>query len=48
MYVLDMQQEEHKISATLDKESNEKLCRLAKENDRSISAQLRVMIKEYK
>lgn len=40
--------EEYKISATLDKASNDKLCKLAKDNDRSISAQLRVIIKEYK
>jgi hypothetical protein len=39
--------EEFKISATLDKESKDKLEKLAKDNERSISAQLRVMIKEY-
>lgn len=40
--------EEYKISATLDKESFEKLEKIAKLNDRSISAQLRVIIKESK
>lgn len=40
--------EEYKISATLDKESFEKLEKIAKINDRSVSAQLRVWIKEAK
>lgn len=38
--------EEYQISATLDKESFEILNKKAKDNDRSISAQLRVIIKE--
>lgn len=42
-----MQEEEYQISATLDKESESKLIRLAKKFDRSVSAQLRVIIKEY-
>ena len=42
-----MQDEEYKISATLDKESFDKLVKLAKANDRPVSAQLRVMIKGY-
>lgn len=42
-----MNEEEYKISATLDKESFDKLIKLAKTNDRPVSAQLRVMIKEY-
>lgn len=41
-------QEEYKISATLDKESFDKLNKRAKTNDRSISAELRVIIKEVK
>ena len=41
-------QEEYKISATLDKETKEKLEKISKDNERSISAQLRVMIKEWK
>lgn len=40
--------QEYQISATLDKESLDKLEKLAEDNDRSISAQLRVMIKECK
>lgn len=39
--------QEHQISAILDKESEDKLIRLAKKNDRTVSGQLRVMIKEY-
>ena len=42
-----MQDEEYKISATLDKESFDKLIKLAKQNDRPVSAQLRVIIKEF-
>lgn len=41
-------QDEYQISAVLDKESFEKLTKQAKLNDRSISAELRVMIKECK
>lgn len=40
--------EEYKISATLDKNSFEKLNKRAEKNDRSISAELRVIIKEAK
>jgi len=40
--------QEYQISATLDKESFDILNKKAKENDRSISAELRVMIKECK
>ena len=43
-----MQDEDYKISATLDKETKEKLEKISKDNERSISAQLRVMIKEWK
>ena len=43
-----MQQEEYKITALLDKESFDILNKRAKANDRSISAELRVMIKECK
>lgn len=38
--------QEYQISAILDKESFDKLDKLARANDRTISAQLRVMIKE--
>lgn len=40
--------QEFQISAILDKESIDKLNKLANDNDRTISAQLRVMIKEFK
>ena len=39
-------QEEYKISAILDKESFEKISKRAKLNDRTVSAELRVLIKE--
>ena len=43
-----MEIEEYRISATLDKESNEKLVREAKDQDRTISSMLRRMIMEYR
>lgn len=43
-----MEMEEYRISATLDKESNDKLVREAKDQDRTISSMLRRMIMEYK
>ena len=39
--------EDHKITAILDRDTESKLIRLAKKFERSVSAQLRVMIKEY-
>lgn len=43
-----MKQTEYKLTVILDKESTEKLEKVAKINDRSVSAQLRVWIKEAK
>ena len=39
-------QDEYQVSAILDKDSFDKLTKRAKSNDRSISAELRVIIKE--
>jgi hypothetical protein len=46
-YDNDME-EGYKVTALLDKESFDKLNKRAKTNDRSISAELRVIIKEVK
>ena len=41
------EREDHKITAILDRDTENKLIRLAKKFERSVSAQLRVIIKEY-
>jgi len=41
-------QEEYQISAMLDKESFEVLTKRASKNERSVSAELRVILKELK
>lgn len=43
-----MEIEEYRISATLDKESHEKLLKNVEDEDRTISSMLRRMIMEYK